>query len=129
MEQAAAALKKLKQDAESTGLKAQAVDASVYLGEALLASGQTAAAQQELDNAVAHADKLGLRIQQAQAQYWLGKSLDRSGDTKEAVSHYREAAKILESLSKQDGAGRVLERADLKNVYQDAAKSYQNGGA
>jgi serine/threonine protein kinase/tetratricopeptide (TPR) repeat protein len=126
---AAAALKKLKQDAESTGLKAQAVDASVYLGEALLAAGQTAAAQQELDNAVAHADKLGLRIQQAQAQYWLGKSLDRSGDTKDAVSHYREAAKILESLSKQDGAGRVLERADLKNVYQDAAKSYQNGGA
>ena len=124
---AVAALKKLKQDAESAGYKAQSVEASVYLGAALLAAGQAPAAEQELDTAVARADKLGLRIQQALAQYWLGKALARGGNAKDAVPHYREAVKILESLSKQEGAGQVLERADLKDIYQDARKSYQGG--
>jgi len=34
---------------------------------------------------------------------------------------------ILESMSKEDGATRILERADLKDIYRDAAKSYQGG--
>ena len=120
-------LQKLKQDAESAGYKAQSVEASVYLGAALLAAGQAPAAEQELDTAVARADKLGLRIQQALAQYWLGKALARGGNAKDAVPHYREAVKILESLSEQEGAGQVLERADLKDIYQEARKSYQGG--
>ena len=45
----------------------------------------------------------------------------------EAVPHYRQAVAILESISKEEGATRVLERADLKDIYRDAAKSYQGG--
>ena len=45
----------------------------------------------------------------------------------EAVSHYRQAVAIMESISKEEGATRVLERADLKDMYRDAAKSYQGG--
>jgi tetratricopeptide (TPR) repeat protein len=118
-------LRKVAQDANAMGLKAQSVEASVYLGEALLANNQIAAAQSELDSAVGSAEKLGLRIQQAQAQYFLGKAMALNGKGSEAIPHYREAVRILESISKEDGAGRVLERSDLQDIYRDAAKSYQ----
>ncbi len=124
---AVGALRKLKQDADSMGLKAESVDASVYLGEALLANKQAAAARDELDTAVGRAEKLGLRVEQARAQYFLGAALTQGGKQTEAVPHYREAVKILETISKQDGAGRVLERSDLKDIYRDAAKGYQGG--
>ncbi len=119
------ALRKLGQEADSAGQKAQSVDASVYLGQALLAANQDAAARTELDSAVGRAEKLGLRVQEGRAQYFLGKSLASEHKNAEAIPHYREAVKILESISKEDGAGRVLERSDLKSVYQDAMKSYQ----
>jgi tetratricopeptide (TPR) repeat protein len=122
---AVAMLKKLKQDADSMGLKAESVQASVYLGEALLATNHADAAREELDSAVGRADKLGLRVVQARAQYFLGKALAASGKAAEAVPHYREAVKLLENISKEDGAGRVLERSDLKDIYRDAVKSYQ----
>jgi eukaryotic-like serine/threonine-protein kinase len=107
------------------GLKAESVDASVYLGEALLANKQAAAARDELDTTVGRAEKLGLRVEQARAQYFLGAALAQSGKQAEAVPHYREAVRILETISRQDGAGRVLERSDLKDIYRDAAKGYQ----
>jgi serine/threonine protein kinase/tetratricopeptide (TPR) repeat protein len=120
-------LRKLAQDADGMGLKAQSVQASVYLGEALLAANQVAEAQDVLDSSVGRAEKLGLRIEQAQAQFLLGSAISRSGRPAEAVPHYREAVRILETVGKEDGAGRVLERSDLKDVYRDAAKGYQGG--
>jgi tetratricopeptide (TPR) repeat protein len=122
---AVSALKKLQQDADAIGLKAQSVEASVYFGEALLATKHTETARDELDNAIGRAEKLGLRVAQARAQYFLGKALAQSGKQSEALPHYREAVKILESISKQDGAGRILERSDLKDIYHDAMKGYQ----
>ena len=124
-QEAVTALKKLDQDADSAGLKAQSVDASVYLGQALLATNQIPAARDELDAAMGRAEKLGLRVEQARAQYFMGKALARSGKQNEATPHYREAVNILESISKQDGAGRILERSDLKEIYREATKGYQ----
>jgi eukaryotic-like serine/threonine-protein kinase len=120
-------LKKLIQDADSMGLKAQSVEASVYLAEALLATKQVDAARQVLDTAVGRAEKLGLQVEQARAQFLLGSASSLSGKSQEAVSHYRQAVGLLESISKEEGATRVLERADLKDIYRDAAKSYQGG--
>ena len=68
---------------------------------------------------------MGLRIEQARAQYLLGAALSRAGKKQEAIPHYRQAVNILESISKEDGASRVLDRSDLKDVYRDAAKGYQ----
>ncbi len=124
---AAPVLKKLIQDTDSMGLKAQSVEASVYLGEALLATNQVDAATRELDAALGRAEKLGLRVEQARAQFLLGNASAHSGKPQEAVSHYRQTVAILESISKEEGATRVLERADLKDIYRDAAKSYQGG--
>jgi len=121
------ALKKLKQEADSMGLKADSVRAAIYLGEALLGTHNAGAAREELDTALGRAEKLGLQVEQARAQYLLGAALTSSGKAKEAVPHYREAVRILESISKQDGATRVLERSDLKDIYREAAKAYQGG--
>ncbi len=125
---AVATLKKLKQDTDTLGLKADSVRASIYLGEALLATNQADAAREELDNAVGRAEKLGLRVEQARAQYLLGSALARAGKKAEAIPHYRQAVNILESVSKEDGASRVLDRSDLKDVYREAAKGYQGAG-
>jgi tetratricopeptide (TPR) repeat protein len=124
---AVSALKKLKQDADSMGLKAESVQASIYLGEALLETKHPDAAREELDSAVGRAEKLGLLVEQARAQYLLGSAIASSGKPVEAVPHYREAVRILETIVKEEGAGRVLERSDLKDIYRTASKSYQGG--
>jgi tetratricopeptide (TPR) repeat protein len=121
------ALKKLKQDADDKGLKAESVTAAIYLGEALLATNHADAAREELDTAAGRAEKLDLRIEQARAQYFLGAALAAAGKKTDAVPHYREAVRILESISKQPGAAQVLERSDLKDLYREAAKGYQGG--
>jgi len=36
--------------------------------------------------------------------------------------------RILETTSKETGAGRLLDRSDLKDVYQQAVKAYQGTG-
>ena len=55
----------------------------------------------------------------------MGEVLSAGGKTKEYVPQYQEAVRILESISKESGAGRLLDRSDLKDVYHDAVKSYQ----
>ena len=121
------ALTKLQKDADSMGLKADSVRASIDLGQALLATNRADAAREQLDAAVGQAEKLGLRTEQARAQYFLGAALTAGGKKQEAVPHYREAVRILESISKEDGATRVLERSDLKDIYREAAKGFQGG--
>jgi eukaryotic-like serine/threonine-protein kinase len=118
-------LKKLVEETETVGLKALSVQASIYLSQALLASGKPQDAQQELDRALNRAEKLGLRIEQARAHFLLGQIYARSEKTSQYAPQYQEAVRILESISKESGAGRLLDRSDLKDVYQQAVKSYQ----
>jgi eukaryotic-like serine/threonine-protein kinase len=122
---AISALKKLEQDADTMGLKSLSVESSVYLGAAMTAAKDTRSAHQELDKALAKAEKLGLRVLQAKAHYFLASLLIQSGNAKEGTPHYREVVRILESISKEDGSARVLERADLQGMYRDSMKSFQ----
>ena len=82
------------------------MQASIYLSQALLATKKPADAQQELDRAMNRAEKLGLLVEQARAHYLLGELYSRTGKTKEYVPQYQEAVRILESISKETGAGR-----------------------
>jgi tetratricopeptide (TPR) repeat protein len=120
-------LQKLVQDSDSMGLKALSVQASIYLAQALIAANKAEPAQQELDRALNRADKLGLVIEEARAHYLLGQLASVSGKTSQYVPQYREAVRLLESVSKEPGVGHLLDRADLKGIYQDAMKSYQGG--
>jgi eukaryotic-like serine/threonine-protein kinase len=118
-------LKKLVEETETVGLKALSVQASIDLAQALLASGKSQDAQQELDRALNRAEKLGLRIEQARAHFLLGQINSGTGKNNQYAPQYQEAVRILESISKEQGAGRLLDRSDLKDVYQQAVKSYQ----
>jgi tetratricopeptide (TPR) repeat protein len=123
--QAIATLRKLAQDSDTLGLKALSVECSVYLAEALVARKDGRAALPELERALARAEKLGLRTLQAKAHYFLALSLQQTGKAKDATPQYREVVRILESIGKEDGSARVLERADLQGMYRDSMKSFQ----
>ncbi len=122
---AVASLKKLSDDADSLGFKSVSVECSVYLAEALVAKKDYVRARAELDKALPRAEKLGLRILQAKAHYLIALSQMGSGSAKEATPHFREAVRILEAASKEDGASRLLERSDLQSAYRDSMKSFQ----
>src|SRR3974377_214304 len=74
------ALKKIVQDANSVGLKAISVQASVDYAAAPLAGKQTDAARPLLETALGQADKAGLLLQQARAEYLLGKAWSTAGN-------------------------------------------------
>jgi serine/threonine protein kinase/Tfp pilus assembly protein PilF len=120
-------LKKLVDETETVGRKALSVQASIYLAQALIDAGKPQDAQQELDRALNRAEKLGLMVQQAQAHYLLGEIYSKSGKTNQYAPQYQEAVRILESISKQNGASRLLDRSDLKDLYRESTKSYQGG--
>jgi tetratricopeptide (TPR) repeat protein len=122
-------LQNLVAETDSMGLKALSVQASVYLAEAMITANKTAPAQQELDRGLNRADKLGLVIEQARAHYLLGKLAGAAGQKTQSVAQYRQTVQLLEAASKEPGAGHLLDRADLKDVYGDALKAYQGGGA
>jgi serine/threonine protein kinase/tetratricopeptide (TPR) repeat protein len=119
-------LRKQVAEFDSLGLKAGAVQSSIYLAEALLATKKPAEAQQELDRTMKLAGKLGLLVEQARAHYLMGQALDKLGKSNQAAPQYREAVRILESISKEDGASHISDRSDLKDIYI-AAKSPRGG--
>lgn len=116
--------KKQMEEFDGLGLKAWSVRVSIYIAEALIATGRLTDAQPELDRALTRAEKLGLMVEQARAHYLMGQVLDKSRKSDQAIPHYREAVGLLESISKEEGTSHILERADLKGIYQ-ATKSYR----
>ncbi len=120
-------LQKLAEESETIGLRALSVQASIYLAQAEIAAKKSQPAEQELDRALNRADKLGLIIEQAQAHYLLGELATVTGKEKQFGFQFRDTVKLLESVSKEPGVGHLLDRADLKGIYQDAVKSYQGG--
>jgi hypothetical protein len=118
-------LKKLSAEADRAGLKSLSVDASIALAEAMIRSSQWSSARSELDPALARAENLGLKLHQARIHFLLAKVAPKTGAPTEATSHYRDVVRIMESVNKEDGSGRILERADLKPIYRESATSYQ----
>ncbi len=114
--------RKLVQDAESAGLKALSVECSVYLAQAEIATKNNSGAAQELGLISARAENLGLRVLQAKTEYLQGVLETKSGKGSDAALHYRQAVSILDSVSKEDGSSKILDRADLKGIYSDAEK-------
>jgi eukaryotic-like serine/threonine-protein kinase len=121
-------LKKIKDEAESMGLKALSVQASIFYAQALLATNRAALARDELGTAVGQADKLGMLLEKARAEFLLGNAATQAGKPKEAPLHYREAARVLQSIiNNEKSAARILDRPDLKAIYGEAKASM--GGA
>lgn len=127
--QAAAALRRIITQADAAGLKYLSVDASVSLAETLVASKDYARAQSALENQMRLSDKLGLRMHLARIQFLQGELARLSGRASEAPEHYRQAVRILDEARKDPGAEQLLERPDLKQMFDTAtrgANSAQN---
>jgi tetratricopeptide (TPR) repeat protein len=107
-------LKKLAQEADALGLKADSVECSIYLTQALVATKNDAAAQAALTLAQARAENLGLRILQAKADSLEAALAAKAGKTAQAQRSQLEVRRILDAISKEDGAAKIMDRADLK---------------
>jgi tetratricopeptide (TPR) repeat protein len=114
--------KKLASDADALGLKAVSVECSVVLAQALVAT-KNAGVSEVLTLTLARAENLGLKVLEAKAQY-LQATLDaKSGKSADAARSYRAVVGILDGIGKEEGAGKVLQRADLAGIYSDAGKN------
>ena len=117
-------LKNLAQKADQQGRRSLALEASVYLGEALLQDKNTAA-RTELDRALGKSEKLGLLLLQARIHYLLGTALHASGNASESGAQFKSALNLLERIQKEPGAEHISDRADLKPMFAAATQVAQ----
>ncbi len=122
---AVAALKQIVTQADSAGLKYLSLQASVSLAEATSASKPDPKARPELEQLLNRSEKLGTRVETAKIRCLLGNLLKASGDTNGAVGQYKQTLSILDEIRKEPGADHLLERADLKAIYDDATRGSQ----
>ena len=108
------------QEAESQHLKYYSVKGSVDLAQALINTKDYAHAREQLDSALGQSEKLGLRLETARIQFLLGNASQATGHAGEAEGHYRQATTLVNEMSKESGAEKLAERADLKAMLQRA---------
>jgi tetratricopeptide (TPR) repeat protein/tRNA A-37 threonylcarbamoyl transferase component Bud32 len=117
----AAALSTLSGQAAATGSVYLSVLTSLEGAEALLRVGDHRGARQTISGTLARAESLGLRELHARSEYVLGDALRMANDAA-ARRHYAAALRILDDMAREDGSGRVLERADLKAVHAECTR-------
>ncbi len=118
-------LRSLAKRGEDQGFAYMAVECSVYMADAMLRNHDSLHARQELERALLQADKLGLKPLSLKAHYLLATALRRSGNPAEAQQHYRSVVQSLDTMRKEAGAEKILQRSDLKTIYDDASRGAQ----
>jgi serine/threonine protein kinase/Tfp pilus assembly protein PilF len=118
---AVSALRGLAQQAESMGLKYESTQASIALGQALVASKSLAPARTELERAITRCERLGLRALEMRAEYWLATDMRLSGNSTAANAHYRQFQNILNEIVK-DAGDKVTQRGDIAVMVSDAKR-------
>jgi serine/threonine protein kinase/tetratricopeptide (TPR) repeat protein len=112
----------LAEEADSLGMKYLSVECSVELAEVFARAKDYARARQELEPALGKAEKLGLRILLAKAHYLLAAILRETGKGEEAARQYAATVRLLDDIRNEAGADKVIERADLKPVYEQSSR-------
>jgi tetratricopeptide (TPR) repeat protein len=119
---AISALRQITAQADAIGFKSLSVESSMQLASAMVATKDYTHARQELERQLGVSEKLGLKMENARIQYLLGETLRLSGDASEATGHYRQVLTQLDEMKKEPGAEKLLERADLKTMYEEAGR-------
>ena len=117
-----ATLKPLAQKAETLGLKYVAVQCSLLMAEAMVQVKDYAHAKPELEQILLRSDKLGLQPLSAKAHFLLATIARASGNSADAKDHAQQVVRLLEPMSKQKGAEKVLQRSDLSAMYTEATR-------
>jgi tetratricopeptide (TPR) repeat protein len=116
------ALKALAQKAESMGLKYLSAECSLALAEAMTQARDYSNAKSELEHVLLRSDKLGLQPMSARAHYLLGTIARATRRMPDAQNHYRQAMQTIDTISKEKGAEKFLQRPDISAMYGDAGK-------
>ncbi len=126
-QQAIPSLRALIQKLDEASDKYSSVECSIFMAEAMLQSRDFTHARQELQRASLLTDKLGQRSLSAHAHYLLATIARNSADNIEAQENYREVVRTLDAMKKEAGAEKLLQRSDLKLMYEDSTRWLQAG--
>jgi serine/threonine protein kinase/tetratricopeptide (TPR) repeat protein len=121
-QQAINSFRKLMQDADDQGVPNISVECSIYMAQAMIRNHDNVHAQQELERALVRADKIGLKPLSVKAHYLLGTAFRASGDQLEAQEHYLTTVQMLDDMRKEPGSEKILQRVDLKTMYDEATR-------
>jgi serine/threonine protein kinase/tetratricopeptide (TPR) repeat protein len=121
-------LRSLVKQADEAGLKYSSVECSIFMAEAMLQARDVAHARQELGNALLRSDKLGQQALNARAHYLLGTIARESKDTAGTRDNFRWVVNTLDAMKKDPGAENLLERADMKLMYDDSSNWLKTAG-
>jgi serine/threonine protein kinase/tetratricopeptide (TPR) repeat protein len=113
-------LRTLTQQADALNMKYLALESSVDMADAIVENKDYSHAQQELQADLGKSEKLGTRYQTVRIQYLLGNAVRLAGDATEASGHYRQALNLLDEMKKESGAEKLLQRQDLKSMYDES---------
>jgi hypothetical protein len=102
-------------------LKSLSVQCSIERADALLKSGDRAAASQEADRALARADTLGFRLSQAKAHFVKAEAMRLAND-QNATREYAQTLRILNDIKAEDGSQNVIKRADVGAMIAESEK-------
>jgi serine/threonine protein kinase/Tfp pilus assembly protein PilF len=119
-------LRTLIQQANDSSLKYAAVECLIFMAEAMMQSHDNIHARQELQRALMLSDKLGEQSLSVQAHYLLATIARTSANATEAQDNYRSVISILDTMKKEAG-GKLLQRSDLKLMYEDSTHWLQTG--
>jgi serine/threonine protein kinase/tetratricopeptide (TPR) repeat protein len=120
-------LRALIQQADDSSLKYSSVECSIFMAEAMMQSHDYTHASQELQRALLRSDKLGQQSLSAHAHYLLATIARDSANNTEAHDNYREVVRTLDTMKKEAGAEKLLQRSDLKLMYEESAHWSQAG--
>ena len=84
-----------------------------------------ARARQELERTLLRSDKLGVKPLAARVRFLQATTARQSSQTSEAQDNYRGAIQLLEGMSKEQGAEKILQRSDFKTMYDEAKHGSQ----
>ncbi len=121
--QAVATLRTLGREADDSGLKYLSVECALYMAKAMMQNHDSAHARQELQRAILRADKLGQQPLSAQGHYLLATLAKESGDNAEAQDDFRSVVNTLDAMKKDPGAEKMLQRPDLKAMYEESSRA------
>ena len=113
-------LRALSQEADRLGRKNLALESSVDMAAAMVNAKDYVHARQELERVLGVSERLGARLQTARIHYLLGTIARLTEPNGAAARQYSQALKQLDDIKKEAGAEHVLDRVDLKAIYDDA---------
>jgi tetratricopeptide (TPR) repeat protein/predicted Ser/Thr protein kinase/transposase len=126
-QQAIPNLRMLIQQADNSSLKYYSVECSIFMAEAMMQRHDYTHARQELERALLRSDKLGQQSLSAHAHYLLATIARDSANNTEAQDNYREVVRALDAMKKDAGAEKLLQRSDLKLMYEESTRWSQAG--